>query len=34
MTGPLMKSQGDLLAELEKKDPDLFAWMEEAKEKN
>ena len=31
VTGPLMKDQGDLMAKLEEKDPQLLEWMNDAK---
>ena len=34
MVGPLSLPQEDLVQILEKKDPDLFKWMNEAQENN
>lgn len=34
LTGPLSLPQGQLLSDLETKHPDLFKWLEEARESN
>lgn len=34
LTGPLSQPQGQLMKNLESKDPELFQWLEDAREKN
>jgi len=34
VTGPLFKNHGDLMPDLERKDPELYEWLNNAKKEN